>query len=52
MPVGAVIENIVTLLVGACLSAFVVWWSGSLWGLLGLLVLLNLNYVRERRCNR
>lgn len=36
-------ENVITMLVAAGLSIFLVLFTGNLWGLLGLIVLLNLN---------
>ena len=43
-----VIENIVTLICATSLSIFLVWFTGSLWGLLGLVLLCNINYFKQR----
>ena len=48
MSLASYVENIATMIIASCLSAFVVWWTGSLWGLLGLLLLLNMNYPRTK----
>lgn len=42
------IENIVTILVASGLSAFLVWITGSLWGLLALMIFANINYEKNR----
>jgi hypothetical protein len=41
------IENCVTLVVTACFTAFLIWHFNSMWGLLGLLLLANLNGWRS-----
>jgi hypothetical protein len=48
MPAWGYIENIVTVIAATSLTAFLTWWTGSLWGLLALVVLLNVNYIRRR----
>jgi hypothetical protein len=45
----AIIENMVTIVGAILLSAFLVWFTKSLLGLLGLLVLMNLNAFKSRK---
>jgi len=39
-----VIENAVTMICAITFSSFLIWYTKSLWGLLGLIILVNMNY--------
>lgn len=43
-----IIENITTIIAAVLLSVFLVWFMKSLWGLLGLLMLLNIYLFKHK----